>query len=406
MGDFDRGELSRRSFLTRVGQAAFAMGLVRSAPPIFGRPLSPDGFLYPVGQAGAASGQTSKLIIRSENPQDFETPIELLNTWITPNDLFYVRSHLYTAKVDIKEWRLQVDGAVQQQLTLTLDDLKRFPESSQVVTLECSGNGRAFYDPPVAGAQWEKGAVGNARWVGVRLADVLKKAGIKAEGKFLTTDGADKPIGKVPDFIRSIPLDKAMHADTLLAYQMNGEPIPVSHGYPLRLIVPGWSGNNSVKWVTHLTLSDSPSDGFFQKTAYKFPERYVAPAGSIDPSLMKSITNLSVKSSITNPLPGSQLKPGAVAVTGIAYAGEADIVAVDVSTDLGQTWKPAELGRDRARYAWRLWQYQWEAKEPGSFLIMSRAKDSSGRVQPMVQNWNPSGYLWNVVDKVRVNVTA
>jgi DMSO/TMAO reductase YedYZ molybdopterin-dependent catalytic subunit len=357
------------------------------------------------GQAGA-SGQSSRLVIRSENPQDFETPIELLNTWITPNDLFYVRSHLYTPRVDAKEWRLQVDGAVQQQMTLTMDDLKRFPESNQVVTLECSGNGRAFYDPPVAGAQWQKGAVGNARWTGVRLSDVLKKAGVKPEGKFLTIDGADKPMGKVPDFIRSLPLDKAMHPDTLLAYQMNGDQVPVPHGYPLRLIVPGWSGNNSVKWVTHLTLANSPSDAFFQKTAYKFPERYVTPGGSADPSIMKSITNLAVKSSITSPLPGAQLKPGPIPVTGIAYAGEADIVEVDVSTDLGQTWKPATLGRDRAHYAWRLWEYSWQAKEPGSFLVMSRAKDSSGRLQPMVQNWNPSGYLWNVVDKVRVNVVA
>jgi DMSO/TMAO reductase YedYZ molybdopterin-dependent catalytic subunit len=384
---------SRRSFLKRAGQLGLALGLARALPPS-------------LTNAQESSGPSSKLIVRSENPQDLETPPELMDTWITPNDLFYVRSHMYTPKVELNDWRLQIDGAVNQNVTLTLDDLKRFPQSMQVVTLECSGNGRAFYDPPIPGAQWEKGAVGNARWNGARLYDVLQRAGVKPEGKFLTIDGADTPMGKMPDFIRSIPIEKAMHPDTLLAYQMNGETIPIAHGYPLRLIVPGWTGNNNVKWVTHITLTDKPDEGFFMKTAYKKPNISVAPGGTADPSTMVSLTGLAVKSFITSPKNGSQFKRGPVTATGVAYAGEQDIAAVDVSTDLGRTWRPATLGKDKARYAWRLWEYTWSATEPGSFLIMSRAKDSTGRIQPMVQDWNPPGYLWNVVDRVRVNITS
>ncbi|HKF54443.1 MAG TPA: sulfite oxidase [Blastocatellia bacterium] len=382
--------VSRRGFLTDTARLALALGLSRTVP-----------WSSVLAQTGTKS---NKLIVRSENPQDLETPINLLDTWITPNDLFYVRSHIYTPKVDMGTWRLQIDGMVNQPLTLTLDDLKKYPESMQVVTLECSGNGRAFYEPTVPGAQWEKGAVGNARWTGVRLADVLKHAGVKPGAKYITIDGADVPMGKVPDFIRSLPIEKAMHPDTLLAMQMNGEPIPVSHGFPLRLIASGWTGNNSVKWVTHITVADQPTDAFFYKTAYRYPTMPVAPGATVDAANMVPLTTLAVKSSITAPSPAAQFKPGPVMVKGIAYAGEADIVSVDVSTDLGATWKPATLGRDHARYAWRLWEYNWTASNPGSYLIMSRAKDSTGRIQPMVQAWNPSGYLWNVADKVRVTV--
>src|SRR5262249_43342580 len=271
---------SRRDFLTETGILAVALGVRR---------------FLPLGSALAQTGTpSSKLIVRSENPQDLETPINLLDTWITPNDLFYVRSHIYTPKIDTATWRLQVDGEVNEPLTLTLDDLKKYSESTQVVTLECSGNGRAFYEPTIPGAQWEKGAVGNARWTGVRLADVLKRAGVKPGAKFITIDGADVPMAKVPDFIRSLPMEKAMHPDTLLATQMNGEPIPISHGYPLRLVTPGWTGNNSVKWVTRITVANQPTDAFFYKTAYRYPTMPVAPGATVDAANMIPLTALTV----------------------------------------------------------------------------------------------------------------
>lgn len=346
----------------------------------------------------------SKLIVRSVSPQDLETPVHLLDTWITPNDLFYVRSHMLTPKINLQEWRLQIDGAVNQPLTLTLDDLRRFPEVSQVVTLECSGNGRALFEPTVAGAQWHKGAVGNARWTGARLLDVLKKAGLKSESKYITVDGADRPMGKMPDYIRSHPLEKAMHPDTILAYKMNGEILPIPHGYPLRLMVPGWTGNHSVKWLTHIRVSPQEDEGPFAKVAYRFPMRPVAPGAGVSPAEMKMITSLVVKSLITGPADGARLAAGQTRMTGVAYAGEANITGVEVSTDLGKTWQPAKLGRDHARYAWRPWEYLWEVKAPGSYQILSRARDDRGDAQPILQNWNPSGYLWNVVDRIQVHV--
>lgn len=354
----------------------------------------------------AAAGVPSRLIVRSDSPADFETPVPLLDrAWITPNDLHFVRSHLKTPAVSLQTWRLTVDGEVERPLSLTLQDLARYPQVEQVVTLECSGNGRAFHDPPVPGLQWEKGAVGTARWSGVRLADVLRGAGVKISGRHLIVDGADTPIGRVPDFVRSIPLEKALHPDTLLATKMNGDPVPLNHGFPLRLIVPGWEGAASTKWLVHVQVSDREFDGFFVHTAYRIPTRYVAPGSAVSSADTVPYTELQVKSIFTAPLDDAPARAGStVELRGFAWAGEAEIAKVDVSTDLGRTWAPATLGADRAPYAWRRWMLPWSPDRPGSYLAMSRATDTRGRTQPIVAAWNPSGYLWNVIDKVRINV--
>jgi DMSO/TMAO reductase YedYZ molybdopterin-dependent catalytic subunit len=228
--------LRRRDFLIGAGQLTAGLTLAPS--------LLESAF------AQTAVKGKEKLIVRSIRPEDLETPVSLLNTWITPNDLFYVRHHMYAAKVDVNEWKLTVGGEVQNPITLTLDELKRAPKHTVTVTLECAGNGRAFFDPPVAGIQWEKGAVGTARFAGARLADLLKRAGVKPTGQYVVMNGADKPIGKMPDFVRNIPIKKALDADTILAYEMNGEALPILHGFPLRLVVPGWEGAYSVKWLT------------------------------------------------------------------------------------------------------------------------------------------------------------
>src|SRR5437588_2662470 len=193
------------------------------------------GFLF---QAAAVQ---QNLIIRSASPTDFETPVQLLDkSWLTANDLHYVRSHLPTPNIQLSSWSLTVEGEVNHSLSLTMNDIHAFKETNQTVTLECSGNGRAYADPPVAGVQWEKGAVGTARWTGVSLRDVLAKAQPKSAATHVILNGADVPFRGVPDFVRSIPMEKAMHPDTILAYRMNGEDIPAAHGFPLRLIVPGW----------------------------------------------------------------------------------------------------------------------------------------------------------------------
>ncbi|MGH9765812.1 MAG: sulfite oxidase [Blastocatellia bacterium] len=384
--------LPRRDFLIGAGQ--LSAGLILS-------PMLPESAFA----QNVVKGK-EKLIVRSIRPEDLETPVSLLNTWITPNDLFYVRHHSYAAKVNADEWKLTVDGEVQNPATLRLDELKRMPKQTVTVTLECAGNGRAFFDPPVAGIQWEKGAVGTARFAGARLADVLKKAGVKATAQYVAMNGADKPVGTMPDFIRNVPMKKALDADTILAYEMNGEPLPILNGFPLRAVVPGWEGAYSVKWLTHIQVIDKEHEGFFVKTAYRYPNRRVAPGEAVAPQDMVPLTGLAVKSFINSPLDGATVAPGKVRVSGFAWAGEANIAKVDVSMDNGSAWFPAKLGKERERYAWQSFEYEFNINQPGSYLLMSRATDDKGNVQPVAPQWNPSGYLWNVIDKVRINVKA
>jgi sulfite oxidase len=386
---------SRRDFIAAGGLAGAAFGLRRFLPN--------EAFAQNIIKG------KERLIVRSLRPEDLETPVSLLNTWITPNDLFYVRHHTYAPNIDeaaAKEWSVKVDGEVERPLTISLDELKRMGRATVTVTLECAGNGRAFFDPPVAGIQWEKGAVGTARWTGVRLADLLAKAGLKPTGKYALLGGADKPVGQMPDFLRNVPIDKAMHPDTILAYEMNGEPLPALHGFPLRAIVPGWEGAYAVKWLNHVQVIDKEHDGFFVKTAYRYPSRRVAPGAAVAPKDMVPLTGLVVKSFINSPLEGAAVKPGKIRVTGFAWAGESKIAKVDVSLDNGSTWAPARLGRERERYAWQSFEHELSITAPGSYLIMSRATDEKGQIQPVAPQWNPSGYLWNVIDKVRINVEA
>jgi len=377
-------------------------------------------FLRLVSSVGAVAASTSflpgevllarqvlskeRLIARSMNPEDFETPAHLLTSWITPNDLFFVRSHFYTPSLPGEGWKLRVDGEVNNPLTLTLDDLRRLPSHTAVVTLECAGNGRAFFEPPVAGIQWEKGAVGTARWTGVRLADVLRQAGVRLSARYVWLDGADRGIGRAPDFVRHVPMQKAMHLETLLAYEMNGQPLPVPHGLPLRAIVPGWEGAYSVKWLTHIQVSDREHEGPFVQSGYRYPRRPVQPGTLVAAADTEPLRALPVKSLITSPANGANVRVGPVSISGFAWAGEAAIRGVDVSTDGGRTWTQARLGQDRAPYAWRQFEHTWRPTEAGSFVVLSRANDDHGRVQPIIPDWNPAGYLWNAVDQARLNV--
>jgi DMSO/TMAO reductase YedYZ molybdopterin-dependent catalytic subunit len=349
-----------------------------------------------------------KLIVRSESPTDFETPLSMLDKgWITANDLHYVRSHLPTPNIDLNSWNLVIEGEVNQPLKLTMKDIRAFKETAQTVTLECSGNGRVYSDPPVPGVQWEKGAVGTARWTGISLRDVLSNAGVKATAKHIIMNGMDEPAGSAPDFVRSIPIEKAMHPNTMLAYKMNGEDIPIEHGFPLRLIVPGWEAAGSTKWIANIRVSETEADGFFFKTAYRLPNRTVAPGTAVDPKDMVPYTALDVKSIFTFPREGTTIRAGSsIELRGFAWAGEADIRSVDVSTDFGRTWNPSSLDPEKARYTWRRFRYAWKPTRRGSFVVMARATDSQGRTQPFVPSWNPAGYLYNVVDKVRINVES
>jgi len=383
--------IARRTFLRSATQVA-ALGSLGGLAPLLH------------AWQNASTLPDRRLIVRSRSPQDLETPVGLLVDWITPNDLFFVRSHLPTPNVEMAKWALTVDGSVERRLTFTLDDLMALPRVDSVVTLECAGNGRAFFDPPVAGVQWLKGAVGTSRWTGVRLADVLQRAGVRATANFVLFDGADRPVGTVPDFVRTLPIAKAMHRETLLAFEMNGAPLPVAHGFPLRAIVPGWEGAYWVKWLTTIDVLDAQHDGFFVQTAYRYPRKPVAPGTVVPISEMDPLTGLTVKSLIVTPADGAALPVDRLRVAGFAWAGEADIVRVDVSMDGGRSWQRASLGRDRSPYAWRAFDHEWRVRAPGTYTLLARATDARGRVQNDLPPWNPSGYLWNAVDRVSVTL--
>jgi DMSO/TMAO reductase YedYZ molybdopterin-dependent catalytic subunit len=348
-----------------------------------------------------------KLITKVSRPYDAETPVEAFASWITPNDRFFVRSHFGPPpadRINPASWRLSVKGLADRPLSLSLSDLARFEEVSVTAVVQCSGNGRAYYRPRAGGVQWRTGAVGNARWTGVRLRDVLAKAGVQAKAKHLHLLGADRPVlPSTPLFHRSIPLEKALHPDTILAFKMNGEPLPLLHGAPVRLIAPGWMADACVKWLADLTLNESEAPGYYMQTAYRYPARPVQPGETIDPKDLRPVEAMIVKSLITNPLDGAVVNGGAV-IQGIAWTGEGRIVSVEVSADEGNTWSRARLIGDEVPYAWRMWEYEWRPARSGSQVLLCRATDDRGQTQPERSPWNPSGFLWNGWDRVTVEV--
>ncbi len=344
----------------------------------------------------------SKMTVRSPRPEDLEMPLDGFHEWITPADRFFVRCHTYLpAPAHLSDWTLKLDGVVNQPLTLTMDDLKKLPRVEMVAVLECAGNGRSFYQPHVAGTQWEFGSVGNGRWAGVRFRDVLAKAGLKDSAKEILLDGADTPLGTMPKFQRTITVKKALDPDTLLVYEMNGAPLPAEHGFPLRLMAPGWAGDSWVKWLRHVEVLDHEFDGFWMKTAYRHPPNHVEPGASVDPAAMVPVSDLNVKSVIATP--SAWTKPGTVRISGTAWSNSSPLTRVDVSVDGGQTWKQAQLGKDHSQYAWRLWELDWKAPQ-GKHTLIARATNAAGQSQPLNEEWNPSGYLWNVAQKMDVEV--
>jgi sulfite oxidase len=347
------------------------------------------------------------MLTQSARPEDLEMPLSGFADYITPIDRFFVRTHVTVPVVNLAAWRLNVDGEVTEPLSLTLQDIKGLPSIDLVAVVECAGNGRRFYDPPVPGVQWGNGAVGNGRWRGVRLADVLRRAGIKDSAREVLFNGADVPFGTMPDFERAIPIKKALDTNTLLAYEMNGEPLPVKHGFPLRVVVPGWAGDAWTKWITSIRVLDREHDGFWMKRAYRHPGKPVVPGTPIPPERMQPVTSLRVKSVIAAPTDGGFLLVGTAAVIrGTAWSGDAGPVeAVDVSVDGGRRWTPATLHRDqRTRFGWRQWEFNWTPSQDAYYTLLARARDTAGNTQPLDQEWNPSGYAWNVVPRVRINV--
>jgi sulfite oxidase len=386
---------SRRDFLKTASAAVLAAGAVH---PL----LSWAG-----DQRAIAVPGKDGMIVRSYRFFDLETPVEFMTEWITPVNHFYVRNHMFEpARFDASSWKLTIGGEVEKPLRLTLADLEKIPVHAVTNTLECAGNGRSLQSPKVPGIQWAKGAVGNAKFSGPSLKTVLEKAGVKGSGKHVQFRGLDQVPGKVPPFLRSIPIEKALDSDTLIATHMNGAPLTAHHGFPARVVTPGWVGAASCKWLSEITVLDQPAEGNFMNPGYRFPNTPGKPGEPIKPEDTHPLTALTVKSAIAVPSDGAKLKPGAQVVQGVAWAGEADIVKVEISTDGGASWNTAQLGKEQAKYAWRLWSYNWKPPQSGDYVIFSRASDSQGRVQPDAAVWNPSGYLYNAYDQVKVHVQA
>lgn len=326
--------------------------------------------------------------IMSEKPLNAETPVANMQSWITSNAVFFKRNQevIMASPVALESWRLSIQGLVKQAIEISFTDILSIPKLEVANTLECSGNGRSLLQEKASGNPWTIGGVGNAIWGGVRLSDVLERAGITPEAKHVAFEGLDNPLAAgTKKFIRSIPLEKAMHS-TILAYEMNGEPLPLEHGYPLRALALGWTGANCVKWLSKISLLDQPVAGYFMDKVYRVFQKGETPESG------KLVTAIPLKSIITSPETGATFSRGVVIVRGAAYAGEADIVSVEVSVDDGATWHAAEFIGPHERYAWRRWEYTWRVSEPGEYSVLARATDDNGQVQPMSASWNVLGY--------------
>ena len=325
------------------------------------------------------------MIIREKEPANLEMPFGALDGFITPNEQFYIRSHFSVPLIDdLASWRLRVEG-VEQARGWGLDELRALPRTTFAATMECAGNSRVFLVPKVKGVQWEFGAVGNAEWTAVSLGEILRQAGLSPDALEVILEGADvgtiseapKPAGKI-HYARSIPLGKALE-NVLLAYEMNGEPLTPSHGFPLRAIVPGWYGMASVKWLHRVVVTDRPYHGYYQTVDYAFWQR------DEEGVRLVPVTEMQVKAAISRPGVNEIVTPGTnYKVAGAAWTGDAEIVKVELSTNGGNDWQETSLGKEQARNSWRLWEYDWRVPErPGRCVLLARATDSRGRTQAM-----------------------
>jgi DMSO/TMAO reductase YedYZ molybdopterin-dependent catalytic subunit len=336
-------------------------------------------------------------IRRSSEPDALEFPFEELSEY-TPNDLFYVRNHFPPPTIDLQNWTLSVEGTVQKTLKLRHSDILAMPSRTVSVTLECAGNSRTFLSPPVEGVQWNLGGISSARWTGVPLSHVLALAGLNPETVDVMFEGGDKgevsngpkPTGPIY-FARSIPREKAMDSDVLLAYQMNGENLTSEHGFPLRVIVPGWYAVSSVKWLTRIVAIGHPFQGYFQSVDYAYWDRLDGQPQR------KPITEMLVKSQISRPLMHEILpKSSRCVIEGAAWSGVAKIAKVEVSTDGGITWSAAQLSTDSKPGMWVLWKYDWVAPEkPGNYVLLSRATDVAGNRQAFAHDQDRETYMIN-----------
>lgn len=357
--------------------------------------------------------KSPEMIVHNDRPWNIETPVHLLDDEITATDVMFVRNNgIMPTDLDPEKWTLTIEGeSVPNPKTYTLNDLKtKFEHYSYNLVLECGGNGRGEMNPPASGNQWSYGAVNCGRWTGVRLRDILEDVGISDDAVYVGYYGTDKHLSGDPKKVvisRGVPIDKAMQDETLVAFQLNGEDIPIVHGYPLRLVVGGWPASASGKWLHRLVVRNKVHDGpKMESPSYRVPKYPVEPGQTVPDEDMMIIESMPVKSIITYPKTGAMVKPGQeFEVRGHAWAGELEVAKVEISTDYGQTWKEAKLEKPANRLAWQNFSTTVSLDQSGYYEVWVKATDSEGVSQPMVvPGWNPRGYLNNATHRIAVKV--
>src|SRR6202048_516706 len=354
--------------------------------------------------------QKGPMILQRTRPPLLETPFEVFNRGVfTPNDQFFVRWHwaVIPENVDVAAFKLAVRGHVNQALSLSLADLLAMPRVEVVAVCQCSGNSRGLFQPRVAGAQWQNGAMGNARWTGVRLRDVLDRAGVKAGAVAVRSSGLDDTVvPAAPKVMKPLDVDHARDGEVILAFQMNGEQLPLLNGFPVRLIVPGWYADYWVKMLSNIEVLDAPDQNYFEKIGYRVPD---TPHASVKPGetgfKTVPVSRLVPRSFFTNITDTTTVKSGpAVPVRGIAFGGDGGVAQVELSADSGQSWQKTTLGRREGTYRFRQWSTQITAPPSGSLTLQVRCTHTKGEVQPAEPSWNGGGFMRNVIERVALTV--
>lgn len=393
---FDRREFLR---LTAAGAVTLSAGCGRrnDTPPV-----------TPADVPMRFPGKVPMRVVNDRAPC-LESPWSAFRTDYTRNDAFFVRWHLEVipTSIDTRTWRLKVGGHVDKQIELSLDELKRMDKTSVDAVNQCSGNSRGLFEPHVFGGQWGNGAMGNAKWAGVPLKDVLDKAGIKSGAVEVTFTGLDKGgLPTVPDFTKSLSVDEARKSELLLAYEMNGDPLPLLNGFPLRLIRPGWYATYWVKALSEINVVTKPFEGFWMKPGYRIPK---TKNGIETPTALAKetipINRMNVRSFFTTPDAGARMPAGRpIDLDGIAFDGGSGIKLVEVSADGGMNWIATTLGENHGPYSFRRWRLAWTPPAVGSQRLLVRATANDGDVQPATAGWNRSGYMRNVVEELQIQV--
>jgi len=398
---------SRRAMLAQ----ASSMLALASAPALAA--AGPD-FAFPGGNGARPLAkdfpQKGTMVLQRSRPPLLETPFTDFDSGVfTPNEKFFVRWHwsVIPTEIDPAAYRLKVHGQVERELSLSLSELAGFERIEIAAVNQCSGNSRGFFEPRVPGAQWGNGGMGNARWAGVRLRDVLDKAGVKAGAVAVRFSGLDQPtVSEGPWFRKSLAIDRARQPEVIIATTMNGKPLPMLNGYPIRLVVPGWYSTYWIKTLNDIELLDAPDDNYWMKTAYLIPD---TPRADIKPGqagvTMVPINRMVPRSFITSRGAGVKLKARSnVTIRGLAMGGDCGVAKVEVSADGGQSWSDAKLGRDEGPYSFRQWTAKIAVPGLGDATLAVRCTNTKGEAQPDKANWNPSGFMRNVVERLPVTV--